>query len=166
MKNYEMENAPQFDEVHVELLSTAVAQAATALENASLFQQMQDALKAIENRERYQAGVARSAASLSELGTQSLGDVLRYLGQATQANRVYFIQYHEENQALETCRRLDFTPGGLSYSIAAKSTPSRWKPSLALIMATCARMVGLFRCRAAPRHLQPIFSKLRIYNPA
>lgn len=93
------EDAHQFDEVHLELLSTAASQAATALENASLFQQMQNALKAIENRERYQAGVARSAASLSEFGTQSLGDVLRFLGQASQANRVYFMTFQEEEIA-------------------------------------------------------------------
>jgi signal transduction histidine kinase/CheY-like chemotaxis protein len=95
VQDFSQENAPQFDEVHLELVSTAVAQAATALENASLFQQMQDALKAIENRERYQAGVARAAASLSEFGTRSLGQVLRFLGQAAQANRVYFLAYDE-----------------------------------------------------------------------
>ena len=95
--DYDHEDAHQFDEVHLELLSTATSQAATALENASLFQQMQNALKAIENRERYQAGVARSAASLSEFGTQSLGEVLRYLGQASQANRVYYMTFREED---------------------------------------------------------------------
>ncbi len=97
--DYEHEDAPQFDEVHLELLSTAAAQAATALENASLFQQMQDALKAIENRERYQAGVARVAASLSEFGTQSLNEVLRFLGQASQANRIYYLTFQEDAQA-------------------------------------------------------------------
>ena len=95
VQDFEREDAPQFDEVHLELLSTAIAQAATALENANLFQQMQEALKAIENRERYQAGVARAAASLSEFGTQALGEVLRYLGQASQANRVYLLGYEE-----------------------------------------------------------------------
>ncbi len=99
VQNFTSENSPQFDEVHQELLSTAVAQAATAIENASLFLQMQEALKAIENRERYQSGIARAAANLSELGTQSLGDVLRYLGQAAQANRVYFMMYNEAERA-------------------------------------------------------------------
>lgn len=99
IQNFDQENAPQFDEVHLELLSTAAAQAATALENANLFQQMQEALKAIENRERYQAAVARAVATLSELGTQALGDVLRYLGQASQANRVYLLHYNESSQS-------------------------------------------------------------------
>lgn len=95
LQDYEKENAPQFDEVHVELLSTAASQVSTALENATLFLQMQETLKALENRERYQAGVARSAAVLSEAGTQALGDVLKYLGQAAQASRVYFMQFSE-----------------------------------------------------------------------
>ncbi|MEJ5313202.1 GAF domain-containing protein [Anaerolinea thermophila] len=95
IQDYEKENAPQFDEVHVELLSTAASQVSTALENATLFLQMQETLKALENRERYQAGVARSAATLSEAGTQALGDVLKYLGQAAQASRVYFLQFSE-----------------------------------------------------------------------
>ncbi|HMN63006.1 MAG TPA: GAF domain-containing protein, partial [Anaerolinea sp.] len=99
VQNFTTENAPQFDEVHLELLSTAVAQSATALENATLFQQMQEAMKAIENRERYQAGVARAAANLSELGTQALGDVLRFIGQASQANRVYFMVHQDQELA-------------------------------------------------------------------
>ena len=99
IQDFEQENAPQFDEVHLELLSTAAAQAATAIENANLFQQMQEALKAIENRERYQAGVARAVATLSEFGAQALGDVLRYLGQASQANRVYLLHYEEGSQS-------------------------------------------------------------------
>jgi signal transduction histidine kinase/CheY-like chemotaxis protein len=95
IQDFESEKAEQFDEVHLELLSTAVSQSSTALENANLFDQMQTALKAIENRERYQAGVARSAASLSELGAQALADVLKHLANASQANRVYFSRYND-----------------------------------------------------------------------
>jgi signal transduction histidine kinase/CheY-like chemotaxis protein len=81
-----------FTEIQAELLSTIASQATIALENATLFQQMQGALVTIEVRERYQKNVARAVAALSELGTQSLADVLHILGEATQTSRVYFAQ--------------------------------------------------------------------------
>ncbi len=96
IQDFDNKNASQFDAVHTELLSTAVSQAAIALENATLFEQMQTALNAIENRERYQASVARSVASLSELGAQALPDVLKHMANASQANRVYFAQYADD----------------------------------------------------------------------
>lgn len=98
LKDFEHEKA--FDSLQAELLSTAAAQATTALENADLFQQMQNAVKAIENRERYQANVARAAALLTEYGTRSLADVLKLLGQAARCSRVYFAQIHEDERGL------------------------------------------------------------------
>jgi len=95
-QDFDHENS--FDEIQVELLSTAAAQATTALENADLFQQMQTALKAIENRERYQANVARSAATLTEFGTKSMTEVLKALGAAAQCSRVYFAQVNEDER--------------------------------------------------------------------
>ena len=93
IQNFDPSNTAQFDPAHLELLSTVAAQAGTALENSRLFEQMQEAMRAIENRERYQGGVAQAAGSLSEFGSQSLGDVLKYLGHAAQASRVYLLQY-------------------------------------------------------------------------
>lgn len=97
-QDFHQEN--RFDEIHVELLSTVAAQASTALENADLFQQMQNALKAIENRERYQSNVARSAATLTEFGTKSMGEVLKALGSASQSSRVYFAEVNEDEREL------------------------------------------------------------------
>ena len=93
VQNYSGSDAPQFDEVHLELLSTAVSQAATALQNARLFEQMQEALLALEKRERYQGGVAQAAGSLSQLGSHAISEVLKTLGHAAQASRVYLIEY-------------------------------------------------------------------------
>jgi len=96
LQDFERENA--FDAIHAELLSTAASQATTALENADLFQQMQTALEAIENRERYQANVARSAALLTEFGTKAMPEVLKALGQAAQCSRVYFARIQEDER--------------------------------------------------------------------
>lgn len=95
-QDFEQENV--FDAIHVELLSTAGAQASIALENADLFQQMQTALETLETRERYQANVARAVASLTEFGTKSLPDVLKILGQAAQCSRIYFAQVNEDQR--------------------------------------------------------------------
>ena len=113
LQNYANENA--FDAIHAELLSTAAAQATTALENAELFQQMQNALQAIENRERYQANVARSAAMLTEFGTKSLPDVLKALGQATLCSRVYFAQVHEDERGIYWSASADWVDPDLAY---------------------------------------------------
>ncbi len=84
-----------FNAIHADLLSTIATQAAIALENASLFQQMQSALITIEVRERYQKNVARAVAALTESGTQSLPEVLRILGEAAQTSRVYYAQIRQ-----------------------------------------------------------------------
>lgn len=88
-QDFEKENS--FSDIQSELLSTIASQATIALENANLFQQMQGALITIEIRERYQKNVARAVAALTEFGTQALPDVLKMLGEAAQASRVYYI---------------------------------------------------------------------------
>ncbi len=93
VQDFEHEGA--YDDMHVELLSTAIAQATTAIENADLFEQMQRAMQALESRERYQSNVARAAATLTESGTKSMTEVMRLLGSAAQCSRVYFAQYKE-----------------------------------------------------------------------
>ena len=74
------------------MLSTIATQLATALDNAILFENINRALQTIENRERYQAGVARAVSQLTELGSGSLKDVLESLGIASQAHQVVFGQ--------------------------------------------------------------------------
>lgn len=88
LQDYEQENA--FSQIQVELLSTVASQASTALENANLFQEIRTAFQAIENRERYQANVAKAVASLTEQGSRSLATVMELLGQAANTDRVYF----------------------------------------------------------------------------
>jgi K+-sensing histidine kinase KdpD/DNA-binding response OmpR family regulator len=107
------ENA--FDTIQSELLSTAASQATTALENAELFQQMQNALNAIENRERYQANVARSAAILTEFGTQSMPEVLKVLGQAAQCSRVYFAMLQEDERGLYWTATAEWIDPAVAY---------------------------------------------------
>lgn len=98
VQDFTQENA--FDQIHLELLSTAAAQVTTALENAELFQQMQNALEALENRERYQSNVAKAAATLTEFGTKSMPEVLKLLSQAVQCSRIYFAQAREDERGL------------------------------------------------------------------
>ncbi|MDR3577082.1 MAG: GAF domain-containing protein [Anaerolineaceae bacterium] len=98
LQNFEQENA--YSSIHTELISTIASQAATALENANLFQEISNALAAIENRERYQGNVARAVASLTEFGTKSLLEVLESLGKAAQCSRVFFAQIQEDERGL------------------------------------------------------------------
>lgn len=113
VQDFERENA--FDALHTELLSTAAAQATTALENADLFLQMQTALDAIENRERYQANVARSAAILTEFGTKSMPEVLKVLAQAARCSRVYFARIQEDERGLYWSSTADWIDSAVAY---------------------------------------------------
>ncbi|MCE1254630.1 MAG: ATP-binding protein [Anaerolineae bacterium] len=91
--NYEDTQA--FNFIHLELLSTIAAQVSAALENVSLFQEIRQALLAIEIRERYQANIARAVALLSQGGTQMLPQFLELVGQAADCSRVVYVQYFE-----------------------------------------------------------------------
>ncbi|HZU87427.1 MAG TPA: GAF domain-containing protein, partial [Anaerolineaceae bacterium] len=93
---HEPELEQAFSEIEVELLSTIATQTTTSLENATLFQEITNALTAIENRERYQANVAKSVAALTELGTRALPDVMASIGTAAHNSRVYFAQLRED----------------------------------------------------------------------
>jgi GAF domain-containing protein len=113
VQDFQKENV--YDLIHAELLSTAAAQATTALENAVLFQQMQTALEAIENRERYQSNVARSAAILTEFGTKSMPEVLRALGQAAQCSRVYFAHVQEDERGIYWSAAAEWVDPSVAY---------------------------------------------------
>jgi len=81
-----------FDHVQVELLSTIATQTASSLENASLFTNIRVALGTIEIRERYQSNVTKAVALLSELGSQTLPQILEYLAVAAQCERTYYAE--------------------------------------------------------------------------
>ena len=104
-----------YDSQHLELLSTAAAQATTALENADLFMQMQNALEAIENRERYQANVARAAAILTEFGTKSMPDVLKQLSQAARCSRIFFARLLEDERGLSWNSMAEWVDPAVAY---------------------------------------------------
>jgi signal transduction histidine kinase/CheY-like chemotaxis protein len=79
-----------FDHIQVELLSTIATQTAASLENASLFENIRDALGTIEVRERYQSNVTKAVALLSEKGSQTLPQILEFLASAAQCERTYY----------------------------------------------------------------------------
>ncbi|TLM97545.1 GAF domain-containing protein, partial [bacterium] len=97
LENYRQ--TTNYTSTHLDLLSTVATQVAIALENASLFEEIRTALEAIENRERYQANVARSVAILTEYGTRSMGDMLSALADAALPGRIYFAQIKEEEHS-------------------------------------------------------------------
>ncbi|NPV75935.1 MAG: GAF domain-containing protein [Anaerolineae bacterium] len=94
IEDYSRENA--FTSIQTDLLSTMASQVTTALENANLFQEIRTALETLENRERYQANVARSVAILSQSGTRALPEVFEALSRAAQNSRIYFAQVEED----------------------------------------------------------------------
>lgn len=98
---------------HLDLLSTVATQVAIALENANLFDEIRTALEAIENRERYQANVARAVAILTENGTRSLSEMLAALSEATLPGRVYFAQVKEEEHGQYWRTISEWTKNGL-----------------------------------------------------
>jgi signal transduction histidine kinase/CheY-like chemotaxis protein len=89
---FDFEKSRAFDQVQIELLSTVATQMATSLENADLFEGMSMALETIEVRELYQSNVTRAVALLSESGTKSLPEILRYFSIASMSERVYYAE--------------------------------------------------------------------------
>jgi signal transduction histidine kinase/CheY-like chemotaxis protein len=89
-----------FSQVSLELVSTLAFQASTALENANLFKEVNDALQIIEKRERYQASTASAVALLSEQGTAALQSVFEVLSQVTESDRIYFAKLMDDEQEL------------------------------------------------------------------
>lgn len=98
LQSFEPENV--LNDAQVDLISAIASQVAIALENAFLFQEVNAALQALEKRERYQANVARAVATLTEFGVKGIPDVLRYLGNATECDYIYFASAREDEQGL------------------------------------------------------------------
>ncbi len=93
--NYEENNA--FSSSDIDLMATIALQTASSLENANLFQEIRTALSSIESREKYQSNVAQAVATLTKFGSNSLREVLDYLGLASDSERIYFAQIREES---------------------------------------------------------------------
>lgn len=96
LKDPDQTNA--FSEMDTEILTTVASQTTTALENANLFLEIRTALETIENRERYQASIAKAIAAFSEFGTRAIPSVLAALGQAAKASRVYYAMVKEDER--------------------------------------------------------------------
>jgi signal transduction histidine kinase/CheY-like chemotaxis protein len=94
VQDFEHEKA--YTNVDAELLSTIAAQATTALENTNLFQEITNALQALETRERYQANIAKSVAILTQFGTLALPDVLSTIAVASRSSRIYYATVGED----------------------------------------------------------------------
>ncbi len=106
------EEGSPFSQVSLELVSTLAFQASTALENANLFKEVNDALQIIEKRERYQASSASAVALLSEQGTAALPSVFETLSQVTESDRIYFAKLMDDEQELYwKCQALWVKPG-------------------------------------------------------
>ena len=90
--------------VDVELLSTIAAQATTALENSNLFQEITNALQALETRERYQGNIAKGVATLTQFGTLALPDVLNTLAMAAGNSRTYYAAVSQDANGLSGIR--------------------------------------------------------------
>jgi K+-sensing histidine kinase KdpD/DNA-binding response OmpR family regulator len=95
LMNYEKKHA--FSPSDIDLITTIALQTASALENAGLFQEIRTALSSIESREKYQSNVALAVATLTKFGSNSIREVLDYLGLASESERIYFAQIREES---------------------------------------------------------------------
>lgn len=74
-------------------LQEAIAQqVGVMIENVRLFEQTERTRDALQVSERYQKGVARAVAALTERGITALGEVLETLGQAAQVDRVHYLE--------------------------------------------------------------------------
>ncbi|MBN2548961.1 MAG: GAF domain-containing protein [Anaerolineales bacterium] len=89
-----MDDTPQrtWSEDEILLVEQVTDQLSLALENARLFQETQSALQALAVSERYQKSVAQAVTTLTERGIAALADVLRTLGEASQASRTYYFE--------------------------------------------------------------------------
>lgn len=94
---FDYQNEDAFNAVQIELLSSVAAQVATALENASLFQEITNALQFIENRQRVQGNVTDAVAELSLKGSGEITTFLRSLAQASTCERAIYAEIHEQS---------------------------------------------------------------------
>ena len=74
------------------------SQTASALQNATLFGQVEATLSVVESQARYQTSVAQASALLVEEGTQSLDEVLQLLGQTARVDHCYYAEVQEGGQ--------------------------------------------------------------------
>lgn len=81
-----------WSEDEILLVEQVTDQLSLALENARLFQETQSALQALAVSEQYQKSVAQAVTTLTERGIAALSDVLRTLGEASQASRTYYFE--------------------------------------------------------------------------
>lgn len=77
---------------HQRLAELLAGQGSAVIQNARLFSQTQQALHALEIRERYQKNVASAVSALTGQGTLALPEVLKMLGDATEASLAYFFE--------------------------------------------------------------------------
>ncbi|NTV37214.1 MAG: GAF domain-containing protein, partial [Anaerolineaceae bacterium] len=105
VQDFEKENS--FTPAVLDLLSTITTQTSTSLENAFLFEDIRNAVSSLENRERYQANIAKAVAILTESGSPAMASVLEALADASQATRISFAKIQEDEHGL--CWKLDQT---------------------------------------------------------
>ena len=74
----------------LEVLKKISAIMANAIENAEIYYEMQNALDAIETREKYQYQILQAVKIISGFGTERLQEALEFLGKATNVNRIFF----------------------------------------------------------------------------
>lgn len=86
--------ANQFSDRELNLLEFLATQVSSAIQNALQFGRTEEALGVVRRQARYQANVSQSAALLTERGSEAVPDVLRLLGEASDAEGVLYLQYH------------------------------------------------------------------------
>jgi signal transduction histidine kinase/DNA-binding response OmpR family regulator len=94
----------QWREEDRQLVSDVASQLGLALENAQLYEKVEQELadrikaeQAILRSNRNLAAIASAASLLSDQGTRALSSVLRSLGEATESHRTYFAQFREDD---------------------------------------------------------------------
>ncbi len=104
------------------LVEEVARQLSLALENARLYEDIRKAMAALENRERYQANIARAVAILSQSGTAALPEFLDALGQATRCGKITIAEHRNANHGhwipVAEWNNPDFT---------VRLKPSRWE---------------------------------------
>ncbi|HSM25768.1 MAG TPA: GAF domain-containing sensor histidine kinase [Anaerolineaceae bacterium] len=74
----------------VEILRKISTILANALQNAEIYHDMQNALDAIDTREKYQYQILQAVKIISCFGSERLQEALEFLGKATNVNRIFF----------------------------------------------------------------------------
>ncbi len=86
----------QFSERDLTLLEFLATQISAALQNALQFGRTESALSVVERQARYQTNVSQAVALLTERGTAAAPDVLRLLGEASEADGVAYFAVGED----------------------------------------------------------------------